>query len=270
MTTVRVEGKPMIVVCNSCATRLQLDDTKVPARAFTVRCPKCQTILNVEPPSVPEPAAAEVGQNPAAEPAKFRLPNPAPPYRADWSERESNGSAKSAESGPESSDLASMLVKLLQTGIQEQAGSQGRFTWERRRVLVCVVPAYREEIAKTLAEEKYNVYVAADAMQALDRMREERIEVVILDNEFDLAEQGVAFVRNEINSLRPSDRRRLIVAQMSTLARTGDTHAAFVSNVNVVFNPNDIEQLPLLLERTMRDLNNLYKNFNSAMSLSGF
>jgi CheY-like chemotaxis protein len=137
-------------------------------------------------------------------------------------------------------------------------------------VLVCVVPAFREEIARTLAAEKYIVYVAADAMQAHDRMREERIEIVILDNEFDLADQGVAFVRNEINSLRPSDRRRLIVAQMSTLARTGDTHAAFVSNVNVVFNPNDIDQLPLLLERTMRDLNELYKNFNSAMSLSGF
>jgi DNA-binding response OmpR family regulator len=163
-----------------------------------------------------------------------------------------------------------MLVKLLQTGVQGQVQSQGRIDWERRRVLVCVVPAFREEIARTLAEKKYTVYVAADATQALDRMREERIEAIILDNEFDLAEQGVAFVRNEINSLRPSDRRRLIVAQMSTLTRTGDTLAAFVSNANIVFNPNDIDQLPLLLERTMRDLNELYKNFNSAMSLSGF
>jgi predicted Zn finger-like uncharacterized protein len=260
----------MIVVCNSCATRLQLDNTKVPARAFTVRCPKCQTILNVDAPSAPEPSALGVGQNPAVETVKYRPVNPAPPYRGDWSDSDSNDSGKFTQPGPESSDLASMLVKLLQTGVQGQAQSQGRFNLERCRVLICAAPAFREEIARTLAAEKYIVYVAADATQALDRMHEERIEVVILDNEFDLADQGVAFVRNEINSLRPSDRRRLIVAQMSTLARTGDTHAAFVSNVNVVFNPTDIDQLPLLLERTMRDLNELYKSFNSAMSLSGF
>lgn len=260
----------MIVVCNNCTTRLQLDDAKVPARAFTVRCPKCQTILNVDPPSAPEPSALGVGQEAGVETVKYRPSNPAPPYQFDGSVSESNGSASVAHSSLESGDLASMLVKLLQTGVQGQVQSQGRFNWERRRVLVCVVPAFREEIARTLAEQKYTVYVAADAMQALDRMREERIEAIILDNEFDLAEQGVAFVRNEINSLRPSDRRRLIVAQMSTLTRTGDTHAAFVSNVNVVFNPTDIDQLPLLLDRTMRDLNELYKNFNSAMSFSGF
>jgi CheY-like chemotaxis protein len=224
----------------------------------------------VDPPSAPEPIALGVGQDAAVETGKVKMPNPAPPYQGDWSDSESNGLANLAHSSPESGELASMLLKLLQTGVQGQVQSQGRFNWEQRRVLVCVVPAFREEIARTLAEKKYTVYVAADATQALDRMREERIEAIILDNEFDLAEQGVAFVRNEINSLRPSDRRKLIVAQMSTLTRTGDTHAAFVSNVNVVFNPNDIDQLPLLLERTMRDVNELYKHFNSAMSFSGF
>ncbi len=163
-----------------------------------------------------------------------------------------------------------MLVKLLQTGVQGQAQSKGRFNWERRRVLVCVGLPYREAIARTLSDEKYHVFLAEDIEQAIDRMREERMEVVILEADFDEAQQGFAFVTNEINSLRPNDRRRLIFAQMSGSAKTGDTYGAFVNNVNVIFNPFDIPELPQLLERTMRDLNELYNNFNLATSFSGF
>jgi hypothetical protein len=96
------------------------------------------------------------------------------------------------------------------------------------------------------------------------------MEVVILETDFDEAQQGFAFVTNEVNSLRPNDRRRLIFAKMSGSAKTGDTYGAFVNNVNVLFNPADIPELPQLLERTMRDLNELYNNFNLATSLSGF
>src|SRR5213078_446136 len=106
-------------------------------------------------------------------------------------------------------------------------------------------------IARILAEEKYHVFIAEDATQAIDRMREERMEVVILESDFDEAQQGQAFVTNEVNSLRPSDRRRLIFAQMNSTAKSGDSHGAFVSNVNLVLNPADIPEIPNLIERTM-------------------
>ena len=41
----------MIVTCPNCTTRLQLDGAKVPARPFSVRCPKCQQIVNAQPPA---------------------------------------------------------------------------------------------------------------------------------------------------------------------------------------------------------------------------
>ena len=54
--------------CPQCATRIQIDDTKVPDRPFKVRCPKCQTLLGLAgrgtEPDAPGPAAA-----PAPEPA---------------------------------------------------------------------------------------------------------------------------------------------------------------------------------------------------------
>ncbi|MCA1555574.1 MAG: zinc-ribbon domain-containing protein, partial [Acidobacteria bacterium] len=41
----------MVIICQQCDARLQLDDTKIPARSFTVRCPKCQQIINAQPPA---------------------------------------------------------------------------------------------------------------------------------------------------------------------------------------------------------------------------
>src|SRR5438105_15966334 len=58
----------MIVTCPNCTTRLQLDKDKVPVRPFSVRCPKCQQIINAQPPTAaPQRAAlAAVGGLPAS------------------------------------------------------------------------------------------------------------------------------------------------------------------------------------------------------------
>src|SRR5215212_5312659 len=52
----------MIVTCPNCTTRLQLDGAKVPARPFSVRCPKCQQIVNPQP----RDALAAVGDIPSS------------------------------------------------------------------------------------------------------------------------------------------------------------------------------------------------------------
>src|SRR3954449_13264988 len=44
-------SKLMIVTCPNCTTKLQLEASKVPSRAFSVRCPKCQHIVNAQPPA---------------------------------------------------------------------------------------------------------------------------------------------------------------------------------------------------------------------------
>ncbi len=58
----------MIVTCSNCTARLQLDAAKIPARPFSVRCPKCQQIINAQPPAQPaaRDALAAVGDVPAS------------------------------------------------------------------------------------------------------------------------------------------------------------------------------------------------------------
>lgn len=261
----------MIVVCSQCATRLQLDDAKIPARAFTIRCPKCQSLINGQPPNnqSAQQSAISVGDTPALDNARFNPPAAAV-FKPESAASEDDVKADSDPNPSEQNDLARLLIELLQRGSAvdgKQPGS-ARLKWEHRRALVCVAPARRETIGRALVDADYQVYIAENTSQAIERMREDKMDVVILETEFDAIEQGAAFVTSEINALRPAARRRLIFVQLSPTARTLDTHAAFVQNVNLVVNTADVERLPKVLERAIRDFNDLYRDFNAALDIA--
>jgi predicted Zn finger-like uncharacterized protein len=262
----------MIVICTNCSMRLQLDDAKIPSRPFTVRCPKCQHIINAQPAvDGNHHGALAVGDSPATENPRLEQVTPAPPFKLEAAPEGANGSSASiSPSAVDSNELARLLATLLQRGApsaREQRGAT-RLAWERRRALVCVASQHGEAVARALAEHDYQVFVAADTTQAIERMREERMDVVILDPDFDPVEQGAAFVAREVQSLRPAQRRRLFLVQLSNSARTLDMHTAFVNNVNLVVNSADIENMPRALERAIRDFNDLYRDFNSALNVA--
>jgi predicted Zn finger-like uncharacterized protein len=262
----------MIVVCSQCAMRLQLDDAKIPARPFTVRCPKCQSIIHGQPPgnSNAQQSAISVGESPALDNVRFNPPMAAPVFKPEGAAKEEEVQAYGSATAAEPNDLARLLVELLQRGTAANVKQRSatRLKWEHRRVLVCVVPARREEIGRALVDENYQVYIAENTSQAIERMREEKMDIVILETDFDAIEQGAAFITSEINALRPAARRRLIFVHLSPTLRTLDTHAAFVHNVNLVVNTADLERLPKVLESTIRDFNDLYRDFNATLNIA--
>jgi response regulator RpfG family c-di-GMP phosphodiesterase len=137
----------------------------------------------------------------------------------------------------------------------------------KRKGLVCAGQQYREQIAKSLTENGYHVYVAEDTRQAVETMRANQLELVVLEPQFDVAEQGAAFVVREINVLRPAQRRRLFFTLLSPSLRTMDAHAAFLNNVNAIVNINDVSELPRILELAFREFNELYRELNQAFNL---
>src|SRR5215211_4870138 len=62
----------MIIVCQKCSTRLQVDDEKSPNRPFSVRCPKCNSTVSSGPSSpATEQSALAVGGSPATDHPRF-------------------------------------------------------------------------------------------------------------------------------------------------------------------------------------------------------
>jgi hypothetical protein len=164
-------------------------------------------------------------------------------------------------------EVVRLLTALLQRGAAEAAGPRGvarRPSWERRRALVCMGSAHCEAVADALVENYYEVCVVAEAAQAVEQMREVPADVLVLDEQFDTTAQGAAAVARELNSMRMAERRRVVFVQLSDKARTGDAHAAFLGNANLVVNTGDLDNLIRVLDKNIRDLNDLYRDFNKA------
>src|SRR5215510_3617767 len=183
----------MIIVCQKCSTRLQVDEDKSPQRPFNVRCPKCNNTVNSGPLNpATEQSALAVGNSPATEHPRF-----------EQSTARAYESATPSET-VSTDDTVRMLFDLLSKGgIREPENPTARPSWDKRKALVCTSEAYRDVIARKLAQSDYQVYVAEDTRQAVETMRSKKMDVVLLEPQFDQAEQGSAFVIREINILRP-------------------------------------------------------------------
>lgn len=262
----------MVLICSKCEARLQLDEAKTPSGPFTVRCPKCQTSVNVPGTATsPEPVTSEAATSSEGSPMNrllFERPATAPRFTTGAEDSETTSVSQSAPTGL--SDLTKLLADAIRQSEARTGAGRGRSrpAWDRRKVLVCASPAYREVIARPLADNDYEVFVAENMAQGLGRMREERMDVVVLDANFDPLEQGVAFITREVRLMRPSERRRLFFVYLTSGVRTMDLHAAFLQNVNLVVNPSDVEQLPEALEISLRHYNELYRDFGCALDIS--
>ena len=254
----------MIIVCQKCATRLQVDEEKSPARPFNVRCPKCNaTVSSGVASPASEHSALAVGGSPSTEHPRFEQ-NTARAYEPAAKVTEHGGNGETNIDDP-----IRMLMDLLSKGTNQAPDKPGaRPLWDQRKALVCTAETYRETVARRLAESGYRVYVAEDTRQAVETMRASKMDVVLLDPQFDTSEQGSAFVVREINVLRPPQRRRIFFVLISPSMRTMDAHAAFLSNVNLVVNVADVDELHRIMEVALREYNELYRDFNSAFNLT--
>jgi CheY-like chemotaxis protein len=162
-----------------------------------------------------------------------------------------------------------MLFDLLSKSTSRNTENpNARPAWDKRKALVCTSEPYRDVVARKLSEVGCQVFVADDTRQAVETMRANKMDVVLLEPQFDTAEQGSVFVIREINVLRPPQRRRLFFVLLTPSLRTMDAHAAFLNNVNAVVNVTDIEELSRVMDVALREYNELYREFYTAFGLT--
>jgi CheY-like chemotaxis protein len=170
---------------------------------------------------------------------------------------------------PANDETVRRLFDLLSKGTSPNSDNpHARPSWDKRKALVCTSEPYRELVAHKLSEVGCQVFLAEDTRQAVETMRANKMDVVVLEPQFDPGEQGSVFVIREINVLRPPQRRRLFFVLLTPSLRTMDAHAAFLNNVNAVVNIADIEELTRIMEVGLREYNELYREFYTAFGLT--
>jgi predicted Zn finger-like uncharacterized protein len=258
----------MLVTCPSCEARLQVDENKLPSHSIKVRCPKCQGGIDVRAPVLESDPNAITPPPDMAPPSSPSSPFQLPIAAARFKPADSDKAADHREDVPlPSTDVAKLLAAALRQAVPATKGSSVSPSWERRKALVCTNPEHRNRIANSLVAMDFEVFVAENTAEALGRMREDPIAVLVLESDFDPVEQGFAFVTREIKLMRPAERRRLFLTFLTPTARTMDLHAAFLNNANLVVNDADVERFPEALEASMRHFNELYRDFNKVLEM---
>lgn len=238
----------MIIRCDNCSVSLQLDEGKVPAKTFTVRCPRCQNLVRVERgPDGKSPSTVDQLQTNGPAPA---VSDNAEQFSANESDFQINNAMKS-------------LLAALQSGNQV-IDADDEDSIKPRRVLLCL-GSRKDEVSKHLIEAGYKVYTAQTPAQANERLREGKTEILLFSPDFAAEFGGAAILQQKVNAMYASERRRLFLVSIEEGGTTMNAHEAFLRNLNLIVSAEDISQLPLILERSLNDFNGLYFYFNRAV-----
>jgi predicted Zn finger-like uncharacterized protein len=238
----------MIIRCDNCSVSLQLDDAKVPAGNFSVRCPRCENMLRVNANGGKPSAVKQMASN-----------TPAPEFEgnSDFARKENSfeiNKAMRALLGALQSDKKS-------TDINEDEDGKPR------RILLCMGPNRRALVAGNLAQNGYKVFTAETPAQANERLREGKTEILVFSPDFASDFGGAAILQQKLNAMPAAERRRLFVVSLDETGYTLNAHEAFLRNLNLIVHVNDVEQLSLILNRSLRDYNILYRHYNEAIGL---
>jgi len=236
----------MIIRCDNCSVSLQLDETKVPGGNFTVRCPRCQNLIRVAPGAKNASTVKQLQENAPAPAVKEGTQE----FSAKENEFQINNALRS-------------LLSALQTE-NKVLDADDEADEKPRRVLLCLGEK-RDAVAKTLVEAGFKVYLAQTPAQANERLREGKTEILIYSPDFASEFGGAAILQQKTSTMVAGERRRLFLVSVEDNGTTLSAHEAFLRNLNLIINSNDINQLPLIMNRALRDFNEIYRHYNEAI-----
>ena len=235
----------MIIRCDNCSVSLQLDEAKIPNTNFTVRCPRCQNLIRVAPGAKGESPAKQLKESAPAPAVKDGV--------SEFSAKESEFQINSA--------LRSLLSALKTEN--KVLDSDDEESEKPRRVLLCLGQK-RDAAANILVEAGFKVYIAQSPAQANERLREGKTEILIFSPDFEAEFGGAGIVQQKVNTMPSVLRRRLFFVSLEDGGTTLNAHEAFLRNLNLIVNTNDTDQLPIILTRSLRDFNEIYRFYNEA------
>lgn len=213
--------------CPKCAQKIVIDDARVPERAFSVKCPKCQTAVKFQgkgaaaaAPPAPAPPAAE---DPEPEPARTEAPAPmAAPVRRDTPAAQNAGRA---------------VVALPDRG---QAGA----------------------IASALGRQGYQVDTIDNADEG-SRLIEQGVYDLVVTSRA-AAPAGKESLYQRLSRLSPDARRRVFVVLVGDDFKTGDGASAWTAMADLVMTPRDSGALDAILIKTVEERTRLYQVYMDA------
>jgi CheY-like chemotaxis protein len=152
----------------------------------------------------------------------------------------------------------------------DRAPAPEAYEVNQRLALVCVDDLDRKaEVSAALQELGYRIHLPASPLDAIDRMRKNPYEVVVIDETFQGATPHDNPVLMATQAMAMNVRRYMYVVLLVTQAATFDNMTAFAKSVNLVVNVNDLAQTRAILERGIADNEQFYRVFRQVLQEAG-
>jgi predicted Zn finger-like uncharacterized protein len=225
----------MEVICTNCKTKLNVPDEKIPKdQAIRVSCPKCKNKITIDSRM---PAQNETSDESYAGTGEWHS-------KFDESERgeeiEKGSHAKDDYSGDEELDFFDESTKL---------------------ALVLADDDIAEKVKTSVEGLGYKYIHTPNTRDALAKLRFHRFDLVFIAEGFDGQELENSPIRNYLNTLSISSRRRIFLALMSDKFKSMDDMTAYTMSANTVINIKDIDKLPSIFKQGVSEHEKFYKVF---------
>ena len=151
---------------------------------------------------------------------------------------------------------------------EAQSGDGGQY--EARLALVCEDAPERQAVIKAALEQiGFAMLAPKGADDAVERVRRDTYEIVIVDEQYQGASPLDNPVLSAIRTMPMSQRRWMFVTLLGREFKTFDNAMAFARSVNVVVNLNDLPHLPAILRKGITENNEFYRVFREMLAEVG-
>jgi CheY-like chemotaxis protein len=146
----------------------------------------------------------------------------------------------------------------------------GAESFEARLALVCEDAPERQAVIKAALEQiGFTMLAVKNADDAVERMRRDVYELVIIDEQYQGATPLDNAVLAAVRAMTMSQRRWMFVALVGREFKTFDNAMAFARSVNVVVNVNDLPHFPAILKKGITEHVEFYRAFRQVLTDAG-
>jgi len=253
--------------CTSCAQRIVIDDAKVPDRPFSVKCPKCQTVVRF-----PGKGAAPVVSAAGTGTFESKLPAgayPAAPTSAYPAYPSASGAVTAAPSAapaaappapspePASEEIRAVMMAQLR---REMSIGEGKIVG--RAMVALPDRAQAGAMALPLGRVGYQVDTVENTDEGA-RLLEQGVYDLVVATRLPAA-PGRESLYQRLNRLSPERRRRLFLVLVGDEFKTGDGTQAWAMMADLVVNTRDVGTSDSVLLPTLAERSRLYQVFTDA------
>jgi len=234
----------MEVVCQGCESTLNIQDNKIPqGQKLSLTCPKCKKKITLEP-------IEDASQHEEAQ-------------------KTSNGPEIAlAEEG--SKDTPSSSSKSY--GYDEYSADLDLHFLEEGTKLALILAGNQDEESKikaSLEEIGYRTVSSPNTRDATGKMRFHRFDTIVLCDGYDNQPLDQSPILGYLNRLTMSIRRQIFLTLVGDRFKSMDNMMAFAMSANLVVCRRDIDQMPLIMNKSISENDRFYKVFTDTLAEVG-